>query len=97
LLPVTVRTSTHELLIRQGYKLIDDAWRLNGRLTDEHNDDVTDEFVAGLAKVLRSAGWETHPIILRAFRHRTIADEIIEIEPGGTETSGHFLHYMKAD
>jgi hypothetical protein len=96
-LSVTVRTSTHEILIRQGYKLIDDAWTSNGRLTYDHNDDATHEFVASLAKVLRSAGWETHPIILRAFRHRTIADEIIEIEPGGTETSGHFLHYMKAD
>jgi hypothetical protein len=97
MLPVTVRTSTHELLVRQGYKLIDDAWSLSGRLTYDHNDDATPAVVAGLAKVLRSAGWEIHPIILRAFRHRTIADEIIEIEPGGTETSGHFLHYMKAD
>ena len=97
LLPVTVRTSTHELLIRQGYKLIDDAWSLSGRLTYNHNDEATHQFVASLTKVLQSAGWETHPSILRAFRHRTIVDEIIEIEPGGTETSGHFLHYMKAD
>jgi hypothetical protein len=94
---MTVRTSTLELLIQQGYKLIDDAWSLNGRLTYDHNDDATREFIASLAKVLRSAGWETHPRILRAFHNPIVADEIIEIEPGGTETSGHFLHYLKAD
>jgi len=92
---VTIRTSTHELLVRQGYKLIDDAWSLSGRLTYDHNDDGTHEFIASLAKLLRSLGWETHPNILRAFRHPIIADEVIEIEPGGAETSGHFLHYAK--
>jgi hypothetical protein len=97
LLPMTVRTSTHELLIRQGYKLIDDARSLSGRLTYDHNDDATREFIASLAKVLGSLGWETHPNILRAFRHRNFADEVIEIEPGGAETSGHFIHYMKTD
>ena len=51
LLPVTVRDSTHELLIQQGYKLIDDAWSLNGSLTYDHNDDATHEFIASLAKV----------------------------------------------
>ena len=44
-------TSTHELLIQQGYKLIDDAWSLNGSLTYDHNDDATHEFIASLAKV----------------------------------------------
>ncbi len=83
---MTVRTSTHEVLIRRGYKLIDDAWSLNGRLTYDHNDDATREFIANLATILRSTGWETHPSILRAFRHPIIADEVIEIEPGGTKT-----------
>ncbi len=78
-------TSTHELLIQQGYMLIDDAWSLNGRLTYDHNDDATGEFIASLAKVLRSAGWEVHPTILRAFRNQITANELIEIEPGGTE------------
>ena len=92
---MTVRTSTHELLIQQGYKLIDDAWSLNRRLTYDHNDNVTREFIASLAKALRSAGWETHPSTLRAFHHSTITDDVIELEPGGSETSGHVLHYMK--
>jgi hypothetical protein len=89
LLPVAVRDSTHELLIQQGYKLIDDAWTANRRLT---YDDANREFVASLAKVLLSAGWQPHPTTLRAFRHPKIADGIIEVEPGGSETSGHFLH-----
>ena len=94
---MTVHTSTQALLNEQGYKLIDDAWVLNGRLTYNHNDDVTREFISRLAEVLRSAGWESHPTVLRAFRHQTIADTIIEIEPGGAEVCGHFLHYVKVD
>jgi hypothetical protein len=95
-MPVTVKTSTHELLIRRGYKLIDDAWSSDGRLTYDHNDEATREFIVSLGKDLRSVGWETHPEILRAFRHIKSPDEVIEIEPGGADTSGHFLHHMKA-
>jgi hypothetical protein len=32
------------------------------------------------------------PDILRAFHHLA-TDQIIEIEPGGDDTSGHFLHH----
>jgi hypothetical protein len=94
---VAVRDSTHVLLIQQGYKLIDDAWTANRRLTYGHNDDANREFITNLAKVLQSAGWHPHPTYLRAFCHQMVADGIIEIEPGGSETSGHFLHYMNAD
>jgi hypothetical protein len=31
---------------------------------------------------------------LGAFRHPKIG-EIIEVEPGGSEVLGHFLHFMK--
>jgi hypothetical protein len=94
LIPVTVETSIRDILIQQGYKLIDDSWNETGRRTYIHDEDATREF-ASLVKVLRSAGWETHPSILRAFRHSE-SKELIEIEPGGAETSGHFLHHMKA-
>lgn len=94
---MAIRNSTHELLIQHGYKLIDDAWTANRRLTYVHNDDANREFAASLTKVLLSAGWQPHLTTLRAFRHVTITDGIIEIEPGGSETSGHFLHYMNAD
>jgi hypothetical protein len=93
---VTVGASTHDILIRQGYKLIDDSWTLHGRRTYDHNDDATREFIASLAKVLRSAGWETHPNILRAFRHPA-SREIIEIEGGGSDTNGQFLHHLILD
>jgi hypothetical protein len=88
-------TSTHELLVRLGYKLVDDAWYSDGRLTYDHNDDATREFIiVSLAKDLRSIGWETHPEILRAFRYK---GEVIQIEPGGADTTGHFLHHVRED
>jgi hypothetical protein len=95
LIPVTDRTSTHNILVQTGYKLIDDAWSEHGRRTYDHNDDATREFIASLAKVLQSAGWETHPNTLRAFRH-PVSAEVIELEAGGSETTGHFIHHMKA-
>ena len=86
----------HDILVQHGYKLIDDEWKENGRRTYDHNDDATREFIASLTKVLQSAGWKTHPIILRAFRHLVNA-EIIEVEVGGPEkTDAHFLHHLKA-
>ena len=85
---------TTDFLVRQGYKLIDDAWSEDGRRTYIHDDDATREFIASLTNVLRSAGWVTHPNILRAFRH-PVSGEVIEIEPGGPDTSGHFVHHMK--
>jgi hypothetical protein len=92
---VTVGASTHDLLIQHGYKLIDDSGTLHGRRTYNHNDDANREFIASLAKVLRSAGWETHPNILRAFRH-PVTEEALELESGGSDVTGHFLHRTKA-
>jgi hypothetical protein len=94
---MTVQTSTLELLVKHGYKLIDDAWSFNRRLTYQHNDEANKPFISSLAKSLRSAGWEAHPSRLRAFSHPMVANYVIEIEPGGAETSGHFLHYVKAN
>ena len=93
--PVTVMTSIHEVLIQHGYKLIDDAWSEPARRTYDHNDEANREFIASLAKVLAIAGWETHPNILRAFR-RPITEEVLELEPGGSETIGHLIHHMKS-
>jgi hypothetical protein len=85
---------THILLVQHGYKLTDDAWISKGRRTYHHNDDATRDFITRLARVLRTSGWETHPEILRAFHHSG-SGEIIEIEPGGEETTGHHLHLLK--
>lgn len=86
----------HEILVSEGYKLIDDAWGKHGRLTYLHNDDADRQFLADLTRTIRVAGWVRSQNELRTFRHPT-TDEIIEIEPGGSETSGHFLHLMKPD
>jgi hypothetical protein len=86
----------HELLVAEGYKLIDDLWDSQGRRTYDHNDEATREFIAGLDKRLRSLGWERDPDEIRAFSHPPTR-EFLEIEPGGSETSGHFLHHLKSD
>jgi len=86
---------THEVLTAQGYRLVDDAWEACGRRTYLHDEDATRGHIVGLAKTLRRVGWEADKNQLRSFRHRG-ADEIIEVEPGGSETTGHFLHHMKA-
>jgi hypothetical protein len=94
LVPMAALKLTHDLLIQQGYKLIDDAWSLDGRRTYNHNDEATREFIGGLVKVLRSDGWEGDLHKLRSFRH-SLRSEIVELEPGGSDTAGHFLHHMK--
>jgi hypothetical protein len=93
-MPVTGGASTHDILIQQGYKLVDDAWDSNGRKTYSHNEASGPE-IANLKIALGSAGWMKDKNALWVFR-QPLADEIIELEPGGSETSGHFLHYMKA-
>ena len=89
-------SSLHELLVAEGYKLIDDSWESHGRRTYIHDDDATREFIAGLEKRLRRLGWERHQTILRAFRHPSTG-ELIEVEPGGAETTGNFLHVIRSD
>jgi hypothetical protein len=43
--------------------------------------------------ILRSVGWEKSRTELRTFRHAT-EGQLIEVEPGGSDTTGHVLHYM---
>jgi hypothetical protein len=86
----------NDLLNQHGYRLIEDSWQGQGRRTYIHDDDATREFIAAFANVLRRGGWETHPNELRAFRHRR-SGELLEMEPGGASTSGHFLHHLKPD
>jgi hypothetical protein len=89
-------SSLHELLVGEGYKLIDNAWSSHGRRTCIHDDNATREFIVALAKQLRRIGWKRDPNILRAFRH-PITGELIEIEPGGADTTGNCLHHMKSE
>ena len=82
------------LLRSRGYKLVDDAWLENGRRTYLHDEDSTRDFIVALANTLRVYGWSVHPDVLRAFVHPATG-EMIEVESGGAETSGHFLHHLK--
>lgn len=84
--------SLHELLIDQGYRIVEDAWNAEGRVTYVHGDDADRPHLAYLTRVLAPAGWTKSPDKLRSFNGK---DEEIEVEPGGSDTSGHFLHHMK--
>lgn len=86
-------TTTHDFLTAQGYKLIDDAWEAHKRMTYLHDDDATRAYLAQLALSLRYDGWQLDRTKLRTFCHRQTS-EIIELEPGGSETTGHFLHHI---
>jgi hypothetical protein len=94
-MPVTVQASTHDLLIQQGYKLVEDEWDNDGRRTVSHNDDASGSQIANLKITLGSAGWVMDSNKLRSFYHAN-SGEMIELEPGGEDTTGHFLHHMKA-
>lgn len=83
------------MLIDYGYKLIDDAWADHGRFTYINDEDADRAHLLELTRGLRSLGWEADQTKLRSFRHSS-GHEIIEVEPGGSETSGHFLHLMKS-
>ena len=87
--------STHSLIVSQGYRLIDDSWDEHKRRTYLHDDDVARSHVTSVSLVLKAAGWKHDPEKLWSFVHPDF-DEIIELEPGGPDTSGHFLHHMKA-
>jgi hypothetical protein len=86
----------HDLLYNQGYRLAEDAWQDAGRMTFVHDDSADRSFVRDLARVLRANGWRPDNTALRVFRNEATG-ELIEIEPGGSETSGHFIHHLKSD
>ena len=93
--PEHVRKSTHDHLVAEGYKLVEEAWTANGRRTYVHDEDASRVLVRRLITVLRRDGWEMETEKLRSLRHPANG-EVIELEPGGTDTTGHFLHHMKA-
>lgn len=87
-------SGVEDTLYDLGYRLVDDAWNTHGRLTYVHNDDASRPHLAVLRQSLGSLGWSADRSKLRSFRNP--AGEEIEIEPGGADTTGHFLHHMKA-
>jgi hypothetical protein len=89
-------SSIHDLLMSEGYRLAEDAWDADGRITFVHDDSADRSFVRDLARVLRANGWRPDNTRLRVFRNETTG-ELLEIEPGGSDTTGHFLHHLKSD
>ncbi len=91
-MPVTGGIS---ILIEHGYKLIDDGWQKEGRKTYLHDENASAEQIRLLKKHFERLGWKKDYENLRSFRH-PVTGEILELEPGGPDTSGHFLHHTKA-
>jgi len=87
-------SQTFELLVAEGYKLVEDAWDALGRRTYLHDDDADRDYIKGLSRLLQSAGWRADSRKLRTLHHPG-SDHEIELEPGGSEVTGHFLHHMR--
>jgi|KBSSwiStaDraftv2_1062776.scaffolds.fasta_scaffold908260_1 hypothetical protein len=79
----------HELLFAQGYRLAEDSWSAEGRVTYIHDDDADRGHLADLTKVLGSVGWIKNHDKLRSYTNDEIREEV-EVEPGGSTCSGHF-------
>jgi hypothetical protein len=86
------RKLVHDLLLSLGYRLVDDSWVEHGRHTYLHDDNLSRLYIGSLAKSFSTEGWARDRGKMREFRHTS--GEIIELEPGGSEVDGHFLHYM---
>jgi hypothetical protein len=90
---VSIDKRTEDALSRLGYRLVDDAWEQDGRRTYIHDDDATPTHFANIVTALGQAGWSRNRNALRTFRHSN-ANQLIEVEPGGSGVSGHFLHIL---
>jgi hypothetical protein len=91
--PMVEARSPHDLLLSLGYKLVEDAWMSNGRYTYVHDEDASRTYVLKIARILKEKGWTLDPRSLRAFRH-PVTQHMMELEPGGSGATGHFLHHM---
>jgi hypothetical protein len=87
--------SLETTFILLGYRPEDDSWETDGRRTYSNCDDATRAYLTTLRNILARQGWHRDEHALRTFRHEA-SEQIIEIEPGGADCSGHYLHHMKA-
>jgi len=83
-----------DALVILGYKPEDDSWDTDGRRTYISDDDATSNFLAMVTNILKPIDWHRDLSALRTYRH--VNGEIIEIEIGGVDCTGHYLHHMKA-
>lgn len=89
-----IMTEIQTILLAQGYKLIDDAKDKHGRLTFLHNDNADRSHLSALSHALRYAGWQADDAVPPVYRLPG-TKLMIEIEPGGAETTGHYLHLIE--
>ncbi len=84
-------------VLRQlGYKIGEDAWEDHGRKTYVNSEDADRQFLKDLQATLLRLEFVKDKNHLRRFRCDSTG-EFMEVEPGGRETSGHFLHHLKPD
>ena len=86
----------HDLLVNLGYSLVDDAWSQYGRRSYIHDSDFTRSQFICLRRMLRQLGWSIDQTTLRSFINSGTG-EMIEMEPGGPDTTGHFVHHMTSN
>lgn len=84
-----------ETLLILGYRPEDDSWETDGRITYIHDDDATKAWKRSVSSILGRQGWYRDKHDPNLFRHET--GKLIEIESGGEDCSGHYLHVMKAE
>jgi hypothetical protein len=68
---------------------------LAGVRTYLHDEYADRTFLLKLERTLQTSEWKADRNKLRTSSHPP-SGEVIEIESGGSDTSGHFLHHMKA-
>jgi len=83
-----------KLLVEQGYRLVEDAGAMHGRLTFLHDENADRPFLLALSHSLRYAGWQADDAVPPVYRLPGMR-LMIEIEPGGANTSGHYLHLIE--
>lgn len=91
---MTVFESVHDLISDLDYRLVDDQWEQEGRQTYISDESFSASEFKKLESVLTPHGWIRDPEVLWMLRHPTTA-QVIEVEPGGPDTSGSFLFYNK--
>jgi len=83
-------TRIRKLLLANGYRLVEGASNEHGRLTYTHDANADNTFLLALSHSLRYAGWQADDAVPPVYRMPS-AGLMIEIEPGGAHTSGHYL------
>lgn len=81
------------LFVELGYVPEDDSWETDGRRTYSHEDEADANQIRLLQQTL-PADWKLRTTVLRTFVNEA-ENELIELEPGGADCTGHLLHHMR--